>query len=432
MNRTPDQQSNSNFYRQNGSQNGGQNTERPSPNRGEGNRTRPPMTPEQREAYIRRMEAQRNGQGRQSERRRARRRKRLKLNIGITLFVLIICAVLGVSIYQIAQNSKIPGGETKPPVETNAPVESGEPSETDATPPETAGPVETDPPETEAPNTDADLYDTYAVKSEDINLGDLILVNYQYPYAFADTASVKDVWGNKTTSYSLSTTAHKLTEKTLNALNKMADGLAADTNCYELLLTSAYRTTADQQSIYDKRVQQYGEEYAKSYVADPGHSEHHTGMAIDLSFYRAADGATIPVTDHTYGGWLTEHCAEYGFILRYLEDKTDITKIAYEPWHFRFVGKPHAAIVMKTGLCFEEYIGLMKNYTLETKLLHALEDGTTAEVNTASIPNEGYVIYYVPASSEENTKIRIPKGYEHYIVSGNNADGFIVTVYVGQ
>jgi len=199
-----------------------------------------------------------------------------------------------------------------------------------------------------------------------------------------------------------------------------------------MLIVSSYRNTADQQSVYDSKVASNGEEYAKNYVANPGYSEHHTGTACDLSFYRLSDGASIPVSDHDFGYWLTDHCAEYGFILRYPDNKVDITKISYEPWHFRYVGKPHAAVIMKAGMCLEEYIDSVRNYTLDRVLLHTAEDGTTSEVPADALPRNGYVIYYIPAAEGETTEIRIPKGYEDYIVSGNNADGFIVTVYLGS
>lgn len=414
-------------------QNAGRNTYPQRQGNG-GNNPGSGMTPEEREEYLRRLEARRRAQERRGGSRSGyRRRKRVGINIGITIFLVLICLVLGFSFYQIFQNGN-PSSGNKDPLpnvqETGNPAESDDPAETAAAP-ETDAP-ETNPPETEPKDDPNALFDTYQINSADINLGDLILVNYQYAYSLADTVAVKTVYGNKPNTYGLSTSAHCLTERTLNAFNKLADSFVADTGCYELIINSAYRNTESQQSIYDRNVANNGEEYAKQYVATPGYSEHHTGMAVDLTFYQAATGATVPVAQHPNGSWLPEHCAEYGFIIRYPDDKANITKISYEPWHFRFVGKPHAAIIMKTGLCLEEYIGLMKNYTLDTKLLHALEDGTTAEVNMLSLPSEGYVIYYVPASAEATTEIKIPKGCEHYIVSGNNVDGFIVTVYVGQ
>ncbi len=391
------------------------------------------MTPQQRAEYFRRLEAQRRAQQRKGggdQRPKYRKRKRTKPNVGVILLVVILLAVVGVSLWWMWKNPHtLPEetGEWSGESESNVPLETDEPiGETESG----EVPVETEA-ETDAP-TPSLSYDSYSVNSADINLGDLILVNYQHAYSLADSVDTMYLYGNKNGNYQLSTTNHRLTERVLNAMNKLADAFFADTGLTEILVVSSYRTTADQQSVYDSKVQTNGAEYAANYVAQPGYSEHHTGMAVDLSFYRASDGATIPVADHAQGSWLTTHGPEYGFILRYPENKVDITKIAYEPWHFRFVGKPHAAVMTKAGLCLEEYIGLLKDYTLEGKLLHALSDGTTAEVTAATLPTEGYVIYYVPASAGESTELRIPAGYANYSVSGNNVDGFIVTVYVGQ
>ena len=89
---------------------------------------------------------------------------------------------------------------------------------------------------------------------------------------------------------------------------------------------------------------------ARKLVADPGCSEHHTGLAFDI---------TVPGT--SFGGtkqakWLEEHCWEWGFILRYPADKTAITGITNEPWHFRYVGTDAAMEMRETGECLEEYV----------------------------------------------------------------------------
>ena len=89
---------------------------------------------------------------------------------------------------------------------------------------------------------------------------------------------------------------------------------------------------------------------AATVVARPGTSEHHTGLAIDFNgvkddFYKTKEYS-----------WLMSNAANYGFILRYPQNKTDVTNVIYEPWHFRYVGKVHAQKVVQSGLCLEEYI----------------------------------------------------------------------------
>ena len=101
----------------------------------------------------------------------------------------------------------------------------------------------------------------------------------------------------------------------------------------------------------------------RQYYTEPGHSEHHSGLAFDIitvEYQRDVYSLTEQFAETDAYRWLTEHCAEYGFILRYPEGKTDITQINYEPWHYRYVGKEHAQYIMEHNLTFEEYIELLR------------------------------------------------------------------------
>ena len=90
----------------------------------------------------------------------------------------------------------------------------------------------------------------------------------------------------------------------------------------------------------------------KKTVADPGSSEHHLGTAFDITIPGTSFGSTKQAK------WLAEHCWEYGFILRYTEEKQNITGFLAEPWHFRFVGTEHSLIMRDEHLCLEEYLDL--------------------------------------------------------------------------
>ena len=94
---------------------------------------------------------------------------------------------------------------------------------------------------------------------------------------------------------------------------------------------------------------------AKTRIALPGASEHHTGLAVDIvgMSHQSLDDAQANTKE---AKWLEEHCAEYGFILRYPKDKTDITGVDYESWHFRYVGEDAAAYMMKNDLTLEEFL----------------------------------------------------------------------------
>ena len=133
--------------------------------------------------------------------------------------------------------------------------------------------------------------------------------------------------------------------------------------------SSTYRDLATQQAVwnnYMKRYmdQGYDEAQAKnmtaSYVAIPGTSEHHTGLAMDIVghdyFYSGHPGSTMAVQ-----AWLAEHCWEYGFILRYTAEKSSITGFAPETWHFRYVGTLVSMDMKDSGLCLEEYLGAVNS-----------------------------------------------------------------------
>ena len=134
-------------------------------------------------------------------------------------------------------------------------------------------------------------------------------------------------------------------------------------------LDSAYRSVADQQKIMDEFIEKYGAEYTAKTVALPGTSEHHTGLALDFYFkIKNDDGSFTDVylnEDMKNPEYIeirdTIHAklADYGFILRYLEGKDDITGYHYEPWHIRYLNDVDIAreIMSQPGLTLEEYLG---------------------------------------------------------------------------
>ena len=127
-------------------------------------------------------------------------------------------------------------------------------------------------------------------------------------------------------------------------------------------LDSARRSVAEQQRIVDDFTKKYGEDYVKQYVAVPGYSEHHTGLALDL--YLNIDGKDVYENEDMVEYpevWAKIHAklADHGFILRYLEGKEDITGYSYEPWHIRYVDDPAIAKeITDAGETLEEYLGV--------------------------------------------------------------------------
>ena len=136
------------------------------------------------------------------------------------------------------------------------------------------------------------------------------------------------------------------------AFRAMADGARADG--FSLRSVSAYRSYKTQKSTYNRYLKQYKQSTVDTFSARPGHSEHQTGLALDINV--ASSRAHFENT-RTFA-WLKEHCAEYGFILRYDQGKEAITGYRFEPWHYRYVGTEIAKACMEQGLSFEEYLAL--------------------------------------------------------------------------
>lgn len=125
-----------------------------------------------------------------------------------------------------------------------------------------------------------------------------------------------------------------------------------------LVLRSAFRSYDTQASLYQQYVARDGKKKADTYSAQPGHSEHQTGLAFDLGNTEGSDDFLESFEDTKEGQWLARNAHEYGFIIRYPKGKSDITGYQYEPWHLRYLGKETATKVYESGLTLEEYLGL--------------------------------------------------------------------------
>lgn len=156
---------------------------------------------------------------------------------------------------------------------------------------------------------------------------------------------------------------HAIDSRAYPALQQMMDDCRAAG--LEPTICSSYRTRDKQEELFEKKLdtllqQGYSPEEAEReaarWVACPGTSEHETALAVDIvdAAYQILDQQQeqTPVQQ-----WLMTHCAEYGFILRYSTDKSDLTGIGYEPWHYRYVGTEAAEAITEQHLCLEEYLG---------------------------------------------------------------------------
>lgn len=129
----------------------------------------------------------------------------------------------------------------------------------------------------------------------------------------------------------------------------------------QIVPVSGWRSRKEQQAIWDDTLEKEGAAFAQKYVARPGCSEHETGLAIDLGLAAShIDFIRPDFPDSGVCAAFRRRAAEFGFILRYPADKQAVTGIAHEPWHFRYVGVPHAMLIAERGLVLEEYVALLR------------------------------------------------------------------------
>lgn len=197
---------------------------------------------------------------------------------------------------------------------------------------------------------------------------------------------------NKTYSIPESYNPGALTSECKKAFKEMQS--AAEELGLELTVLSGYRSYETQKNLYNKYCDKDGRELADTYSARPGHSEHQTGLAIDVNSVKQSFASTPE------GKWLKDNCHKYGFILRYTEDKQSKTGYSYEPWHIRYVGKAAAKDIYESGLCLEEYLGITSVYSYtpaepttkapvqETTTKAAVQETTTAAPVTTTVVQE--------------------------------------------
>ena len=140
-------------------------------------------------------------------------------------------------------------------------------------------------------------------------------------------------------------------EEAFALMKKDAAGLGLN-----IYISSGFRSYASQKSIYNRYVSKDGRALADTYSARPGHSEHQTGLSIDLNTITQSFGRTKE------GKWVATNCHKYGFIIRYPQGKAHITGYRFEPWHLRYVGVDTATKIAQSGLCLEEYYGITSVY----------------------------------------------------------------------
>ncbi len=244
-----------------------------------------------------------------------------------------------------------------------------------------------------------------SVLPDGIHRGELILVNTTHEYIFPTiNQNLINVYDSQALSKTLSDyfqlpSSSLLMDKTAyNALDKMMQAFYAQTAIPNVIVSSAYRT--------------YAEQEGKS--VPPGFSDSHTGLSFALNVI-TNDGKTTGLSSDPIYDWIFDNCYKYGFTVRYPDGKEALTLVSDYNYYFRYVGYVHAYVMKINDMCLEEYIPYVQGYSKHAPLVVTTDDGTSHQ------------IYYVPAAVSGETSLPVPT--EHpYTVSGDNEGGFIVTV----
>ena len=268
-------------------------------------------------------------------------------------------------------------------------------------------------PELSAPGVPPPAPREVKMTQEDIHRGELLLVNNNTPYVFPQEEELVEIYQGKSDSYGVQDQKMRLKPQALQAINQMMDDFRLSTGRSDVTVISAYRTQEYQGKLLKQYTQEMGYAEASRWCGAPGRSEHHTGLVVDLGLARK--GESLGFDGRGQYAWIGRQCDVYGYIVRYEEEKMGITGFYGEPWHLRYVGIPHASLMKKKGLCLEEYIDWIKGFSWEGDHLYCGGERGT------------YEIYFVPADPSGTTCIPLPPTGD-YKVSGNNVDGFIVTI----
>lgn len=234
-----------------------------------------------------------------------------------------------------------------------------------------------------------------------IGSGPLILINaaHPIPQAQADLQLIPPHPGYP------QITLERQAAHLLWALLQAADRIGA------IVPVSGWRSQTQQQTIWDETLASEGEAFTKQYVALPGCSEHQTGLAMDLALDAPHIDFIRPhFPEDGVCGLFRRLAPQYGFIQRYQRHKASLTGIAEEPWHFRYVGVPHARLMTDYDLCLEEYGAFVQTYTPACRL----ENGRSCRVS------------YLPCTGEDMNVILPDTCCQ---LSGDNVGGFFLTVW---
>ncbi|WP_296779045.1 M15 family metallopeptidase [Ruminococcus sp.] len=233
----------------------------------------------------------------------------------------------------------------------------------------------------------------YELSKEDVSKGVLSIYTDSKAAKESDQEKMTDLSKAKNDFYTLCDEKVYLNEDAADALNSMMEDYANETALTDFIVYGTTETYTGDGSYCPKAF-----------------AESKAGYCVDLALN--AGGYVLPYDGYDAEGWVVENCWKYGFIVRYPEGKREKTGNEYCPWHLRYVGDIHAAIMKQKSMCLEEYVDFLEQYTLE-------------EPYSFSFNGIAYQIYSVTGSEDKlTTRVPVAGNYE---LSGDNKNSFIIT-----
>lgn len=273
------------------------------------------------------------------------------------------------------------------------------------------------------PSDASGIYVSEITDNEKIYSGSLIVVNDETEYKGNedDLVSIYDIREKANADYyTVLDKDVKVRKEAAEALNNMLKAFNEETGHKDIQVDSGYRSVKYQQEIYDSTED-------KDTVAKPGFSDYHTGYSVDLNVVDE-EGNSLDFDGTGDYKWFAENGYKYGYVVRFPEDKTQQTGLDYRPWHFRYVGIPHAYYMTQNNLCLEEYVEKLKTYNYND-----------SHLELENFDGKKYEVYYYPKDTNGSadpkvteldfTMLAVPSEKE-YTITGNNTDGFIVTTLI--
>ena len=336
--------------------------------------------------------------------------------------IILLCAlvVIGIIVFIMSLTGRglfrDPTGTEKNPAQTSGtkenPADTGTGSDS-----QSADPMQTSDSGTDDPGTVK--YKFVEKSTDDSGNGLLVLIDKDHIYRFPKSVTLENISDTLKRQFCQLGSAHtwKLDDGTaqreelvlrpevISALNKMMEAYVTETGFDKAIISDAYRSFDYQQALRK----------GSSAAADPGYSDYHSGATFYIEAYVDGGIYSLSALSQAKSSWLKEHMAEYGFIERFPAAKKSVTGYSI-PWQLRYVGVPHAKYMYENNLCLEEYLNLLaEKYTYSGEHL------------TVTAADGAYEIFCVTAAEGGIVKLPIPENRE-YTVSGDNMNGFIVTV----